>query len=125
MNEHKDIKAYINSFPPQTQVALDELYSLIKQLVPQASEKMSYQMPTFFLYGNLVHFAAYKDYIGIYPSPSAISAFKDLLLDFKTSKGSIHIPLNRPLPKALIEKIVSFRVNENTQKHQNKTHKSD
>jgi uncharacterized protein YdhG (YjbR/CyaY superfamily) len=83
--------------------------------VAQASEKISYQMPTFYLNGNLVHFAAYKSHLGFYPTPSAILAFKKDLSDYVCSKGAIRFPLDKPLPIDLIQKIALFRVKENLQ----------
>jgi uncharacterized protein YdhG (YjbR/CyaY superfamily) len=73
-------------------------------------------MPTFYLHGNLVHFAAYKSHIGFYPTPSAIEAFTAELSPYETSKGAIKFPIDQPLPWALIEQIVKFRINENQKK---------
>ncbi|HYK56629.1 MAG TPA: DUF1801 domain-containing protein, partial [Flavisolibacter sp.] len=90
-----------------------------------AEEKISYAMPTFVLNGNLVHFAAYKNHIGFYPSPSPIEVFKDDLTGYTTSKGAIQFPIDRPLPFDLITKIVRFRVKENRGKAaQKKTSKT-
>jgi uncharacterized protein YdhG (YjbR/CyaY superfamily) len=88
--------------------------AIIKTHAPQAQEKISYQMPTFFLKGNLVHFAAYEKHIGFYPAPSAIREFKKEIAKYKNAKGSVQFPLDRPLPKALIARIVRFRVKENS-----------
>ncbi|WP_086313686.1 hypothetical protein A5821_001219 [Enterococcus sp. 7F3_DIV0205] len=110
------IEDYISTIPEDRQAKLQQLYTTIKQLVPQATEKISYGMPTFYLNGNLVHFANAKNHIGFYPTPSAIEAFKNELKDFKTSKGAIQIPLDRELPVDLIKKIVLFRVEENIEK---------
>ena len=93
-----------------------ELRNLIRQTAPEASEKISYQMPTFYLNGNLVHFAAHKAHIGFYPTPSAITRFAADLKPYQTSKGAIQFPVDHPLPKNLIKKIVEFRVKENMQK---------
>ena len=73
-------------------------------------------MPTFALKGNLVHFAAYKNHIGFYPTPSGIEAFKDELSVYEGAKGSIRFPIEKPLPLELIKKIVKFRVAENLNK---------
>ncbi|MFD1900210.1 iron chaperone [Enterococcus termitis] len=107
------IEQYISESPEERQEKLQQLYTIIKTLVPEATEKMSYGMPTFYLNGNLVHFANAKNHIGFYPAPSAIIAFKDELTDYKTSKGAIQFPVDSPLPEALIKKIVLYRVNEN------------
>ena len=78
--------------------------------------KSNYQMPTYFLNGNLVHFAAYKHHIGFYPSPSGIDAFKEELSAYKMSKGSVQFPIKTPIHYHLIKKIVEFRVKENLNK---------
>jgi uncharacterized protein YdhG (YjbR/CyaY superfamily) len=95
---------------------LKELRAAIQSAAPNAAEKISYQMPTFYLYGNLVHFAAYENHIGFYPAPSGIEAFKDKLSAYKGAKGSVQFPLSQPLPLNLIRKIVKFRVAENMKK---------
>lgn len=108
------IKTYISTCPEDHQEKLLQLYTLIKQTAPEATEKISYGMPTFFLNGNLVHFGDAKKHIGFYPTPSAVNAFNNELSDFKTSKGAIQFPINRDLPVELIKKIVLFRIEENT-----------
>lgn len=108
-----DIDSYIASFPPEIQGLLTEMRRLIRAAVPEATEKISYQMPTFYLKGNLVHFAAAKHHLGFYPSPSGITAFSDALKDYSTSKGAIQFPYDKPLPAELIAQIVAFRVHEN------------
>ncbi len=106
------IDQYIALFPAAVQTKLRELRALILEAAPRATEKISYQMPTFFLNGNLVHFAAYPGHIGLYPAPSAIEKFKDELSPYKHAKGSIQFPLSEPLPLELIRRIVLFRVSE-------------
>ncbi len=93
---------------------MNALRAAIKSAAPQATEKMSYQMPTFHLNGNLVHFAAYKKHIGFYPAPSGITAYQEELKIYKTSKGAVQFPIDKPLPLDLIKKIVKFRVAENS-----------
>ena len=95
---------------------LGQMRATIKKAAPQAEEKISYAMPIFFLNGNLVHFAGYKNHIGFYPAPSGISAFNDELSKYKGAKGSVQFPLDEPLPLVLITKIVKFRVKENLEK---------
>jgi uncharacterized protein YdhG (YjbR/CyaY superfamily) len=107
------IDEYIASFPAETQKILAELRAAIKASAPGAEEKISYQMPTFALKGNLVHFAAYKKHIGFYPTPSGIQAFKAELSIYAGAKGSVRFPIDKPLPLELISKIVKFRVAEN------------
>ena len=107
------IDEYIATFPEEIQKILEELRVTIKASAPDAQEKISYRMPTFALKGNLVHFAAHKNHIGFYPTPSGIQAFKHELSIYEGAKGSIKFPIEKPLPLALISKIVKFRVAEN------------
>lgn len=110
------IDEYIAAFPKETQKILKEIRAAIKAAAPNAEEKISYQMPTFFLNGNLIHFAAYKNHIGIYPTPSGTQAFKDEISRYQGAKGSIRLPIDEPMPLKLISRIVRFRVAENLQK---------
>jgi uncharacterized protein YdhG (YjbR/CyaY superfamily) len=107
------IDQYIRSFPEPVQKKLEMLRALIREQAPHAQEKISYRIPTFFLNGNLVHFAAYSRHIGFYPTSSGIRAFKSKLSKYKNSKGSVQFPIEEPLPVDLIKKIVKFRVEEN------------
>jgi uncharacterized protein YdhG (YjbR/CyaY superfamily) len=109
------IDSYIESFPPDTRALLNEIRTIIREAAPEATEKISYAMPTFYLKGNLVHFAGYKNHIGFYPAPSGILAFQEELVGYKTSKGAIQFPLDHPLPQDLIIRIVKFRVQENNE----------
>lgn len=115
------IDEYISQTDEQTQVKLIQLRTLIQTLVPEATEKISYQMPTFYLCGNLIHFAAFKNHIGLYPGPSGVSYVQDELIarGYTFAKGSIQFPLDQPLPIDLITQIVIFRSKENKQKHTN------
>lgn len=114
------IDAYIAAFPDETQRRLQEMRATIRAAAPDAQEKISYQMPTFYLYGNLVHFAAHKNHIGFYPAASGIQNFQLELSKYVTSKGAVQFPMDKPLPLALIRKIVKFRVAENLRKVQAK-----
>jgi len=116
MNKPTDIDAYISDFPESTQKLLQEVRSIVKQAAPQAAEVISYGMPAFRQDGMLVYFAAFKNHIGFYPIPSGIAAFKEDLSAFKCTKGSVHFPLDKPLPAELITRIVTFRLSENRQK---------
>ncbi len=107
------IDAYIGSFPQAIQEKLEALRATIRAAAPEAVEKISYQMPTFALHGNLVHFAAFKHHIGFYPAPQGIEAFKEELARYKGAKGSVQFPLDQPLPLDLVSRIVRFRVAEN------------
>jgi uncharacterized protein YdhG (YjbR/CyaY superfamily) len=112
----KNIDEYIAKFPIEVQEKLQKIRKIVRDAAPEATEKISYQMPTFYLYGNLVHFAAYKKHIGFYPTPSGITSFDEELAPYKRAKGSVIFPLDKPIPYDLIDKIVRFRVAENLQK---------
>jgi uncharacterized protein YdhG (YjbR/CyaY superfamily) len=118
--EYKSIDEYIRQFPSNVQEILEKLREIIKKTAPEAEETISYQMPTFKLHGNLVHFAAYKNHIGLYPVPSGIEAFKRELAPYIAGKGTIRFSLDSPIPYDLIEKVVAFRVKENRTKHSEK-----
>ena len=127
MEENKvtpqSIDEYILNFPSEIQEILENIRKVIKESAPEAEEKISYAMPTFVLHGNLIHFAAFKNHIGLYPTPSGIENFKDELLKYKGAKGSIQFPLEEPIPYELIRKIVEFRVVENIKKAEEKLKK--
>ena len=111
------IDEYIAEFPPETQAVLEEMRALIRAAAPDATETISYAIPTFDLNGkHLVHFAGYAKHIGFYPVPSAMTAFADELAPYKSGKGSAQFPLGEPLPTDLIRRIVEFRVAENLKK---------
>jgi uncharacterized protein YdhG (YjbR/CyaY superfamily) len=116
----KNIDEYISGFPPEIQVILNKIRVRISEVAPEAEETISYHIPTFKYFGNLVHFAAFKSYIGFYPTPSGIEKFKKELSVYELSKGTIRFPLNKPVPYDLIRKITAFRVKENMKKVQNK-----
>lgn len=111
-----NIDEYIAQFTEDIQEKLKLIRHIIRAVEPELIEKISYQMPTFYLNGNLVHFAAYKKHIGFYPTPSGVAAFEKELRAYKTSKGAIQFPIDQPLPVELIEAIVRFRVDENKNK---------
>lgn len=113
--EFSTIDEYIATFPKDVQKILKRLRATIKAAAPDAEEKISYQIPTFALKGNLVHFAAYKNHIGFYPGASGIKTFAQELSNYQTSKGTVQFPLQDPLPLDLIANIVQFRAVENLQ----------
>ena len=121
---YASIDDYISQFPSEVQELLETLRKVIKESAPGAQEKISYQMPTFVLHGNLVHFAAHKHHIGFYPAPSGIDAFKAELSEYKGAKGSVQFPIDKPMPYDLISKIVQYRVAENMEKAERKLKKS-
>ena len=110
------IDEYIASFPPQIQALLTQMRATIRAAAPEATETISYAMPTFVQQGVLVHFAAFKNHIGFYATPTGNDAFKDLLANYKVGKGSIQFPVNEPLPLELVAQMVEFRVMQNLEK---------
>lgn len=118
--DHRTVDEYIIRFPSNIQNILQKIRQLIKDLAPNAEETISYQIPTFKLNGNLVHFAAYRTHIGFYPTPSALEEFKKELSKYKLGKGTIQFPIDEPIPYDLIKKIVEFRINENLKRNNQK-----
>ena len=110
------IDEYISMFPDDVRTILNQIRQAIREAAPEAEETINYRMPTFTLNGNLVHFAAFKNHIGFYPVPSGIEKFKKELSAYPQGKGSVQFPLDRPIPYALIARIVKFRVKENFEK---------
>jgi uncharacterized protein YdhG (YjbR/CyaY superfamily) len=114
---YKTIDEYIATFPKSIQSILEELRHVIRDSAPDVAEMISYGIPTFDLNKrHLVHFAAYKNHIGFYPTSSGIMAFKRELSSFKTSKGTVQFPIDKPIPFDLVKKMVRFRVKENLSK---------
>ena len=114
--DFKTIDEYMASFPEEDQKVLQKIRTTIQKAAPGAEEVISYQMPTFRLKRILVHFAAFKDHISFFPTPSAIVAFKKELSQFETSKGTIKFYKDKPIPYDLIAEITKFRVKENLEK---------
>jgi uncharacterized protein YdhG (YjbR/CyaY superfamily) len=119
----RTIDEYIAGFPEDIQALLQKVRKTIHTAAPDAEEKISYQMPTFYLKGNLVHFAAFKNHIGFYPAPTGIEEFTKELSPYAGGKGSARFPLDKPIPYDLIRRIVRFRVKENLQKAAEKKNK--
>jgi uncharacterized protein YdhG (YjbR/CyaY superfamily) len=109
----RNIDEYIAGFPQDVQEILEKIRLTIRKAAPEAEEKISYQIPTFTLIGNLVHFAAFKKHIGFYPTSTGIEKFKNELSIYEGGKGSVKFPLDEPIPFAKISKIVKFRIKEN------------
>lgn len=122
-NVPKNIDEYIAEFPKDVQKILEQVRATIKKAAPTAEEKISYGIPTFTLNGNLVHFGGFKNHVGFYPTPTGTEAFEKELSVYKTGKGSIQFPLDKPMPLNLITKIVKFRVKKNLEKAKAKTKK--
>ncbi len=116
MSKPINIDEYIASFPKETQKILSQFRATVKKAAPQAVEVISYGIPAFKLNGLLVWFGAHTNHIGFYPRASGIEMFKKELAAYKSAKGSVRFPLDKPLPLALITKIVKFRVNENNER---------
>lgn len=112
----KTVDEYLSAFPVTTQKLLQEVRQAIKKAAPKAEEMISYNMPAFKFHGALVYYAAYKNHIGFYPTSSGIRVFKEELGNYKTSKGAIQFPVDKPIPLNLISRIVKFRAKENLEK---------
>ena len=119
MNENQpfqNVDEYIAQFPEGTQSLLKQMRKWIKEMAPEAEEYIGYGMPAYKWRGALVYFAGYKQHIGFYPTGSGITAFEHKLTSYKTSKGAIQFKLTQPLPETLIKEIVTYRVEQNTEK---------
>ena len=106
------IEEYIKTAPAETRNKLRQMHACIRSAAPGATESLKWSMPAYSYGKILVTFAVFKHHIGFYPMPSAVKAFAKNLTKYKTAKGSIQFPLNKPLPLALIRKITKFRVQE-------------
>lgn len=111
--KHTSVDEYIAAFPEKTQALLKQMRATIKKAAPTAEEVISYNMPGYKLHGMLVYFAGYENHIGFYSTPTGNSEFEKELSVYKTGKGSIQFPIDKPLPITLITKIVNFRVEQN------------
>jgi uncharacterized protein YdhG (YjbR/CyaY superfamily) len=109
----KDIDEYLERHSNEDRRLLRQMRATIQKAAPAATERISYGIPTFYLDQNLVHFAAFTNHIGFYPTSSGIAAFQKRLAPFKWSKGAVQFPKDKPLPLRLVTKIVKFRVKEN------------
>jgi len=112
----KTIDEYIAGFPEGVQEILENIRKTIRKAAPGAEEAIKYQMPTFILHGNLVHFAVFKKHIGLYPAPVGVEEFKEALSGFEGAKSSAMFPLDKPIPFDLIGKIVEFQVRKKLEK---------
>jgi len=119
-DQAKTIDEYIAGYPDDVQQLLQTIRTTIHNAAPQAEEAMAYGIPTFKLNGNLVHFGGYKNHIGFYPAPMGIEAFKEETAQYEAGKGTLQFPVDQPMPLALIEKIVKFRVEKNLAKGKRK-----
>lgn len=118
MNQnYKNIDEYIAAFPKDIQKKLTKIRETIKNAAPEATEAIAYGMPTFKLNGNLVHFAAFKNHLGFFPTPSGIEVFDKETKPYRTGRGTLRFPLDEPIPFDLVKKIVARRVEENRGKN--------
>ncbi len=109
------IDEYLGDFPPETRALLERLRAVIAEEAPEATETISYAIPTFDLAGkHLVHFAGYAGHVGLYPTPSGVTEFAEELAAYRHGKGTARFPIDRPLPEELIRRIVRFRIAEVT-----------
>jgi uncharacterized protein YdhG (YjbR/CyaY superfamily) len=111
------IDEYIAGHPPEIRTRLEAMRKTIWKHAPEAEERISYRIPTFYLGGNLVHFAAFDRHVGFYPGAAGIAAFRDALANYKSAKGSVQFPHTEPLPLALVAEIVRFRVAQQAAKN--------
>jgi uncharacterized protein YdhG (YjbR/CyaY superfamily) len=116
MKKSKDVEEYISGYPAEIQKRLERIRAIVKKTAPMADEVISYGMPAYKLNGMLLYFAAHTSHIGLYPMASGIAAFKNDLSDYKSAKGSVQFPNDKPLPVSLISRILKFRVKENLEK---------
>lgn len=114
-----NVDQYIARFPKEIQDQLQDIRNIIRTIAPDAEEVISYNMPAYKQNGIVVYFAGYKNHIGFYPTPSGIEAFKNEFQKYNYSKGAVQFPIDAPLPKELIERIVLFRINENSKRVKN------
>lgn len=112
MKSSKEIDSYIQAAPKAAQSHLRQMRVVIRKAAPQATEAISYRIPTYKLHGNLVHFGAFKDHVSFFPTSSGVAAFKKELSKYKIAKGTVQFPLDKSLPTGLITKIVKFRVKQ-------------
>lgn len=104
----KTIDAYIAAQPKSVQPLLQQVRDTIRGVLPEAQERISWSMPTYWNKHNIIHFAAFKNHIGLYPGDKAIENFSSRLTEYKTSKGTVRLPYNKPLPLKLIADIAKW-----------------
>jgi uncharacterized protein YdhG (YjbR/CyaY superfamily) len=112
----KSVDEYMESFPEEIRKRLKQVRALVIKAVPKAEEGISYGMPAYKLNGILVYFAGYKNHIGFYPMPSTLENFKKEITEYKSAKGSVQFPHDKPLPTTLISHMIKFRAAENKMK---------
>jgi uncharacterized protein YdhG (YjbR/CyaY superfamily) len=123
LTKPNNIDEYIAGSPKEIQGILEQVRATIKEAAPGAKETIKYAMPSFTLKGNLVYFAAFKNHVGLYPVPTGNKEFEDDFSHYKTGKGSIQFPFDKPMPLGLITKIVQFRIEESSRRENQKKRK--
>ncbi|HHY87664.1 MAG TPA: hypothetical protein GYA06_01915 [Chloroflexi bacterium] len=109
------VAEYIAQFPPEVQQILNTLRKMVNEIAPEAEERISYGMPGYYYHGPLVYFAAHRNHIGFYPTPSGIEAFEKELAEYRNAKGSVQFPYKKPMPYDLMRRIIEYRLAENLQ----------
>lgn len=109
----ENIDDYIEGFPSNVQKILQKIRKTIQKAAPDAEEAISYQIPTFRLNGNLIHFAAFQHHIGLYPRPRGVKEFEEEMGRYEGGKGTVRFPLDEPIPYELITRITRYRVQKN------------
>lgn len=120
MKTYKTVDEYVEGFPPDIQEKLSAIRAVVLRSAPHATERISYGMPSVYLNGSLVYYAAFKNHIGFFPTAEGVQAFQEELKAYDTSKGTIRIPFNEPLPLELIERITQERVRQQELKQKKK-----
>ncbi len=120
----KNVDEYISDFPEEVKKLLQQMRDAIIKAAPGAEEVISYQMPAYKYSGILVYFGAFKNHIGFYPTASGIEAFENELSTYKSSKGAVQFPLDKPLPLSLIARIVQYRLKQNREKGKSRKQKA-
>ena len=116
MKKYNTVDEYINSFDKDKKALLNQIRSIVKESFDNLEETISYGMPAYKLNGILFYFAAFKDHIGFFPTSAGVTKFKKELVNYKTSKGTIQFPIDKPLPISLIKRIIKFRIKEDSKK---------
>jgi uncharacterized protein YdhG (YjbR/CyaY superfamily) len=116
MKQAANVDDYIAGFPQEIQILLNGLRAVVIKAAPMADESISYGMPGYKLHGPLVYFGGFKNHISLFPAGSILEEFEQKIVPYKTSKGTLQFPLNKPLPLQLIGQIVKYRVKENNEK---------
>jgi uncharacterized protein YdhG (YjbR/CyaY superfamily) len=124
INKFTSFDDYFSSFPENTRKKLEQIRTIVKEVVPEAQETISYNMPAYKFHGILLYFAAHNEHIGFYPGDAkTLTVFQNQIEGFETSKGTIRFPLDKPLPLSLIRTIIQFRANTNSEKFSQKQKK--